>query len=74
MAEPIDQTEQSAATDIPWHAAYPNPKKQNPTPITRQEVLSMLHSAEKPGRDFVLVDLRRSDHEVPTPLPIIPLK
>ncbi|KAK4112897.1 Rhodanese-like protein, partial [Canariomyces notabilis] len=54
----------------PWHAAYPAPRNSQPDGITREEVLDLLKSklvvtdgkASGP-RDFVLVDLRRNDHE-----------
>ncbi|KAK7718928.1 hypothetical protein SLS63_010341 [Diaporthe eres] len=43
--------------------AYPAPKKEAPS-ITRGAVLEMLRDSENvAGKDFVLVDLRRSDHE-----------
>ncbi|KAH8882368.1 Rhodanese-like protein [Thozetella sp. PMI_491] len=47
----------------PWHAAYPTPKREAKS-ISRSEVLSMLIDGENIARkDFVLVDLRRNDHE-----------
>lgn len=50
---------------MPWHAAYPPPSSTEPGKMTRQQVLSLLKSSDKvAGRDFVLVDLRRNDHEV----------
>jgi hypothetical protein len=47
----------------PWHEAYPNPKNTAES-ISRSEVLERLNHGEQPGRDFLLVDLRRNDHEV----------
>ncbi|KAF2687101.1 arsenate reductase [Lentithecium fluviatile CBS 122367] len=47
--------------DSPWDPAYPIPKNQTPTPISRVEVLSLFHSGKRAGKDFVLVDLRRDD-------------
>lgn len=32
--------------------------------ITREEVLRWFQEGKKPGKDFVLVDLRRVDYEV----------
>lgn len=50
---------------VPWHAKYPAPVKKDPRLICRHEILDLLKSnPEKEGRDFVLVDLRRADHEV----------
>lgn len=48
----------------PWHAAYPDPKNTAPEHITRFELLEKFRRGEQPGRDFLLVDLRRNDHEV----------
>ena len=64
MAASHEPTDQHAFTDSPWHAAYPTPKNRIPAIITRQEILSMLRAAGKPQKDFILVDLRRTDHEV----------
>jgi arsenical-resistance protein 2 len=59
------------ATDVinipspPWHAAYPAPKNQEPASMTRDTLLEMIkNDGRVAGRDFVLVDLRRVDHEV----------
>jgi arsenical-resistance protein 2 len=54
----------TATTPSPWHAAYPVPKQASPT-IDRQEVLELLRSSAGTGKKkYVLVDLRRNDHEV----------
>ena len=48
----------------PWHAAYPTPKTQAEA-ISREDVLDMLRDPKNvAGKDFILVDLRRNDHEV----------
>lgn len=63
-------TQASATAPPPWHAAYPAPKKEAPS-ITRGAVLEMLRDSENiAGKDFVLVDLRRSDHEVCSVIPL----
>ncbi|KAI9879094.1 MAG: hypothetical protein M1830_009613 [Pleopsidium flavum] len=49
--------------DTPWHSAYPTPKNPNPAAITRNELLQWLNEGLTPGKDFVLVNLRRADHE-----------
>lgn len=55
----------TANASPPWHAAYPSPKQANPPAIARQDVLELLRSGTKvAGKDCVLVDLRRNDHEV----------
>jgi hypothetical protein len=50
--------------EAPWYNAYPAVKSKNVPNISRAEVLSMIHSGASVGRDFVLVDLRKNDHEV----------
>lgn len=48
----------------PWHATYPEPAS-TAIFLPQATVLGWMESSEKiAGRDFVLVDLRRSDHEV----------
>lgn len=59
-------------TTPPWHAAYPPPKNSSPESISRAELLQLLHlhynnsdrHETKTKKDFVLIDLRRMDHEV----------
>ncbi|WVO17462.1 hypothetical protein L204_105154 [Cryptococcus depauperatus] len=57
--------EEPSLTGAPsWHAAYPAPRSPAPDKMTRGELLELLKTSEKvAGRDFVLVDLRRNDHE-----------
>ncbi|KAF2009477.1 Rhodanese-like protein [Aaosphaeria arxii CBS 175.79] len=56
-------TENTATTPPPWHAAYPAPRN-SPATISREEVLDMIkRSVETSTSDYVLVDLRRNDHE-----------
>lgn len=48
----------------PWHAPYPAPRN-TPATIRREDVLDMIkQSAETSSRDYILIDLRRNDHEV----------
>ncbi|PWY71252.1 arsenate reductase [Aspergillus eucalypticola CBS 122712] len=47
---------------LPWHAAYPAPWS-TAIGIRREEVLEWFRSGRQPGRDFLLVDLRRTDFE-----------
>lgn len=56
--------------ELPWHASYPPPRHENPPSITRTEVLQLFRDGKEAGRDFVLVDLRRTDHEVGTHPPV----
>lgn len=67
--QPTEPTTTVAPTPPPWHAAYPAPRNAEPLGATREEVLAMLKAQLKDQnsscpRDFVLVDLRRTDHEV----------
>ena len=39
-------------------------EKSSPPSVSRDEVLQWLVQGQKPGKDFVLVDLRRNDHKV----------
>ena len=48
----------------PWHVAYSAPKTEVLS-ITHDAVLKMLRNGRNvAGKDFILVDLRRADHEV----------
>jgi len=58
-------TANSASSSAPWHAAYPAPRNSQPEGIRREDVLEMMKLGEKKaGMNYVLVDLRRNDHEV----------
>ncbi|KIW36629.1 uncharacterized protein PV06_11142 [Exophiala oligosperma] len=46
-----------------WHEAYPPPRNQSPTVVTRQKLLQWFRGGKTPGVDFLLVDLRRTDNE-----------
>jgi len=59
MGEPIA----AAAKEAPWYAAYPEAKSIAIT-MTRSDLLDMMKMGKKPGEDYILVDLRRADHEV----------
>ncbi|KAK9390161.1 Rhodanese-like domain-containing protein [Lipomyces mesembrius] len=48
--------------ESPWHAAYPDARTVAAS-ITRLELLKWFREGKMPGRDFVLIDLRRADHE-----------
>jgi arsenical-resistance protein 2 len=48
----------------PWYDAYPKPQNQFPSTISRGDLLSRLQQGEKPGSNFLLIDLRRTDHTV----------
>jgi arsenical-resistance protein 2 len=62
---------QQQAITAPWHAAYPAPEHQ-PGSLTREEVLKLIKEVSSVTKqDFVLIDLRRNDHEVS--LALLPL-
>jgi len=46
-----------------WHAAHPAPRTVASV-VTRGTLLSWMKKGKLAGKDFVLVDLRRMDHEV----------
>lgn len=50
--------------DSPWDPNYPIAKNQTPSAISRDEVLTMLRQGQKPGKDFLLIDLRQADYTV----------
>ena len=50
--------------DIPWKSIVPEPRCVSPASMDRSALLQMLREGKKPGIDFLLVDLRREDHEV----------
>jgi arsenical-resistance protein 2 len=55
--------------DSPWDPNYPIANNQTPSAISRAEVIKMLEQGQRPGKDFILVDLRQVDHTVrETPL------
>jgi hypothetical protein len=47
-----------------WYDAYPPPRNTSPSGIDRKDLLALLQSGKRPGKDLLLVDLRRTDHEV----------
>lgn len=57
-----DQSE--AKAQPPWHAAFPAPRTTDPKSITPTGLLQRLQAGQRGGREFLLVDLRRNDHEV----------
>ncbi len=50
--------------ETPWHAAYPAPRNAPPASISCAELLQYFRDGKKAGKDFILIDLRRNDHEV----------
>ena len=47
-----------------WYDAYPKPRNESPAAVTRQELLGWLEIGQNSGVDFLLIDVRRTDHEV----------
>ncbi|KAJ5102292.1 hypothetical protein NUU61_004514 [Penicillium alfredii] len=52
----------SSSTESPWHAKYPAPRTVAAS-ISRQELLQWFQEGKEAGKDFVLVDLRRTDFD-----------
>ncbi|KAH8787559.1 arsenate reductase [Hyaloscypha sp. PMI_1271] len=46
----------------PWYAAYPT-QRNSASWVTKQTLLSWMEKGEIAGKDFILVDLRRTDFE-----------
>jgi hypothetical protein len=59
MAEPSNAA--------PWYVAYPEPRNKEPDNISRADLLQRFQAGQKSGVDFLLIDLRRTDHEVYNP-------
>jgi hypothetical protein len=66
MATSTDNQPDNAAS--PWYSAYPA-VKSDVKGLSRDAVLELLHTAGA-GTAFVLVDVRRADHEVGCPVGI----
>ena len=49
-----------------WYTSFSAPRNTSPKHITRAELLQRLQGGQRPGVDFLLIDLRRTDHEVST--------
>lgn len=63
-------TSTTPSTSKLWHESFPAPQSTAEF-ISRETVLGMLRSDQrKSGHDFLIIDLRRSDHEVRTCLPV----
>jgi hypothetical protein len=57
---PQEAPKEAEPAEVPWHAAFPNPKTVAGA-VSRDEVLQWLQHDKS---DFVLIDLRRMDCEV----------
>lgn len=47
----------------PWHAKFPAPRSEA-SHLSREELLQWIRADKQAGKDFLLVDLRRTDYEV----------
>jgi hypothetical protein len=56
---------QKMTIETPWHNNFPQPKSK-PQSLSNTEVVnSLLNDPSKiPGKDYVIVDVRRTDFEV----------
>ncbi|KAJ5809989.1 Rhodanese-like domain-containing protein [Penicillium pulvis] len=52
----------AAPACLPWHAAYPAPRTVASS-ISRLELLGWMKEGKKVGKDYILIDLRRTDFE-----------
>ena len=51
------------STDRAWHENFPEPRNKTPIHISKEGVLRRLQAGNTHGKDYLLVDLRRNDHE-----------
>ena len=58
-----DLTKLKIQADKPWYTAYP-PPQTSASSITHETLLLWIKAGKRAGKDFVLVDLRRTDFEV----------
>ncbi|EON68279.1 hypothetical protein W97_07537 [Coniosporium apollinis CBS 100218] len=58
-----EATNPPTSSEAPWYAAYPAARNKNPSTLSRVDLLASIKEGKKPGKDFVLVDLRRTDYE-----------
>lgn len=49
--------------DTDPYAAYPAPSHTSPKTIDKEALFKLIHQ-KQPGKDFLLIDVRRNDHEV----------
>ena len=59
------QAPDAPAKPSPWHAIFPTPKAQLPS-ITPEALAELIRSDRVPGKDYIVVDVRRTDFEVCT--------
>ncbi|CAI7600331.1 unnamed protein product [Penicillium viridicatum] len=50
------------SAQVPWYDAYPKPSTTTPPTISRETLLGWIKEGRNPGQDFLVVDLRRTDH------------
>jgi arsenical-resistance protein 2 len=49
-------------SSIPWYASYPEPRNKQPGAVTREQLLAMMTDGQSnAGKDYILVDVRRTD-------------
>lgn len=58
----MNNSSSASDADSPWDPKYPIAKNRTPSAISRDVVLEMLKRGKKPGKDFVMVDLRQVDY------------
>ena len=48
----------------PWYEAYPQPSVKTPDQLSKEELLSWIQEGKRAGKDYLVVDVRRDDHNV----------
>ena len=62
------ETYKASTEETPWYSKYPVARTRSPASISREYVLDMIKGGQK---DFILIDLRRADHEVPNQISLL---
>lgn len=68
LTNPLSRRNTATAEEPAWHAAFPAPRHQSSSlpDVEKEDVLALLKDGKLPGDrgGFLLVDVRRNDHEV----------
>lgn len=56
-------TSDQANPTTPWHAAYPDPRPGDPATISCRDLLRRFKQGQESGKDFLIIDTRRNDHD-----------
>jgi len=63
LSTKVQSTRMSNGSSIPWEVIVPQASCSKPKFIMRHEILNLLEAGQTPGTGFLLVDVRREDHQ-----------